>query len=155
MPTAKNFSIYSRRIKAAFLLLVFSANTAVGFACATAMSFSGTSEPMVSSAGAATLSAGQKSAGSVRHSRKSACTCSHQRKKTCCTGEVTAFEQMAKHLPQDFSAGVPQITIPSLLYGEALFRVTALQAASINHLYLRNYHPPIPDIRISIQSFQL
>ena len=155
MLTAKNFPIYRHRLKAAFLLLVFCANTVVGFACATAMSFSGTGDRMVVSAGAVTPSPGQKTAGPGRHSRKSACSCSHHRKKTCCTGEVTAFEQMAKHLPQDISAGAPQITAPSLLYAGDSYRVIALHTASINDLYLRYYHPPIPDIRISIQSFQL
>ncbi len=72
----------------------------------------------------------------------------------CCTAKVTKYEQLDKTVPQP-------IKILSILFSGYIadfYHTEVLYTSYINtsiRYFVRCYHPPIPDIRIAIQSFQI
>jgi hypothetical protein len=76
----------------------------------------------------------------------------HQNK--CCTTKVTEFEQLDKYVSQTVKINPIFFTmVPA-----DLLAVDILYTSYINRdikYFVRSYHPPIPNIRIAIQSFQI
>ena len=72
----------------------------------------------------------------------------------CCTTKVTLFEQLDKYVSQSFK--FEPIFFATLLIG--YFNIDVLYTSYINtniKYFVRSYHPPIPNIRIAIRSFQI
>ncbi|MNV87372.1 hypothetical protein D3C71_1814910 [compost metagenome] len=117
--------------KAAFLLIVFLLNTVVGFACSVGMNMGAVE--------------------SHHHSSKA-----EKAADDCCTDQVQKIERADKLSPPvlEFSSYQPFYTLiyPNYFLLEAL--VSSLEISHPKHL-VRDYHPPIPDIRIAVQSFQI
>ncbi len=166
--------IKSIQFKAAFLLIVFSFNTIIGFACAVGFNMSFNSnhhEEEVTKATVHVHANGKKhdhnnevkEAESHHHNNE---TNEHHvekvknhdetsEKNNCCNDQVTKIIQQDKAI-------APSISIISPVFFTALissfYNIDILLSKGVDsHLknFVRNHHPPIPDIRIAIQSFQI
>jgi len=150
----------SIQIKAAFLLLIFGLNTIIGFACSVGMDM-GFNTVHHHSKGASATSV-HVHANGKRHEHHNKATHHHQHddnkngreKGGCCNNIVIKFSQTDKSVRQTglfhpviFSAVVNSFLIPGIFYQS--------QVAETQKYFVRGHHPPIPDIRIAIQSFQI
>lgn len=152
----------SIQLKAAFLLIVFFLNTIVGFACAVGidMGFNSTHHHDEE----VTETSAHIHAGEKKHIHHNEATKHHDEadnehhkskdnKDNCCNDMVTQIVQLDKSVPHFLSVINPIffITFVSLFYNsEILF--SSQGAPSIKY-FVRNFHPPIQDLRIAIQSF--
>lgn len=180
----------SIQIKATILLIVFSLNTILGFACSIGLNILLTAsnyhqeeiaKPVihVHADGMKHIHQPEHKAKAVVHVHADGKKHIHQEKvakpkenksnnlydlatpntsqadkNKCCTTKVTQFEQLDKYVPQ------------SVKFNPVFFATTAADFYNIDSLYtsyintdikyfVRSYHPPIPNIRIAIQSFQV
>lgn len=79
---------------------------------------------------------------------------SQEDKNKCCTTKVTEFEQLDKSVSQ--SVKLDPVFFTTILTD--FFNIDILYTSYINtdiRYFVRSYHPPIPNIRIAIQSFQI
>ena len=146
----------SLRLKAALLLIVFSMNTVIGFACAIGFDMDFNSE--------------HHHEGTEPHkhihekSEHHGHDKSHQHeqsindqpgneKDNCCHDKVINFEQLDKVVPSSVSIVFPVlfISLVTSYYINSLLPYTDV-VKNIKP-FVRSYHPPICDIRIAIQSF--
>jgi len=143
----------SIQLKAAFLLILFSFNMMVGFACAVGvdMDFNTTHHPEKEATELHIHANGKKH----HHQKQEHKHTDSEKKDDCCNDKVLKISQTDKAVPQAtkllsssfFSAFIAtyyniNITYPS-------------QAITSTKYFVRGHHPPIPDIRIAIQSFQI
>lgn len=145
----------SIQLKAALLLIVFGLNTVVGFACAVGvdMSFSTVHHHDNEATEVHVHADGKK-----HHHEKPAH--SHENKHEeekggCCNDSVIKFSQTDKATPQPNIIISPvffTVFIASYFSGDILYTSPVREST---RYFARNYHPPIPDIRIAIQSFQI
>lgn len=147
----------SIQLKAVLLLVVFGLNTLIGFACSVGVDFRITKshhldkesvEVHVHKDGKKHHHGHQKK--SDNHSQK------HKEKKDdCCTDSVTKLTQADKSVPQTNTILSPLFfsAFISCYYKIDIFFPSQI-TGSIKY-FVRNYHPPIADIRIAIQSFQI
>ncbi len=152
----RNISI---QLKAALLLVVFGLNTLVGFACAVGvdMGFNATHHYD----GEATEV--HEHAGGIKHDHHDQAT-KHEHKeiktekkeeKGCCNDSLVKLSQTEKSIPQSNTIISPvffTVFIASFYDIDILY---PSQVAPGVTYFLRSYHPPIADIRIAIQSFQI
>ena len=121
----------SIQLKAALLLVVFALNTLVGFAYSLGHSHH------------------YDQGANHDHNSKTG-------KNNCCNDQVVKFAQIDKSTPQSLNAGISPIFFTvfiSSFYNIDLLLTSQTQISS--KYFLRSYHPPISDIRIAIQSFQI
>lgn len=154
------------KIRALFLLLVFSLNTVVGFACSLGvdMGFNAKHHHDETSKAVVHIHADGKKhihqeKGKHNHSK------SHHRNKidnhsksdkeknNCCNDEVTQLAQVDKSVPQS-------LTIVHPIFLNAFFNAfysVVFPSGIVKDIkqFVRSYHPPISNIRIAIQSFQI
>jgi len=133
--------------------MVFGLNTVVGFACAIGIDMRfNTSHHHDEEATEVHVHAD----GKKHHHEKPAHNHEnkHQDEKGgCCSDSVTKFSQTDKSLPQSniiinpvfFTAFIATYYDIDISYPS--------QISSSNKYFVRSHHPPIPDIRIAIQSF--
>ena len=79
-----------------------------------------------------------------------------QEKDNCCKDEAVKFAKADKLSPQTSHAEINPVFFPALLAN--IFNLNILDAGSnvfTNKFFVLGHHPPIPDIRIAIQSFQI
>lgn len=141
------------QLKAAFLLIIFSLNMMVGFACAVGinMGFNNTHHP---DSGKIHVHA----SGKKHHHESNEQKHSHKRnngKDNCCTDKVLKISQTDKAVPQ-----VSQLVNPVFFtaYISTYYLADIFYPSQVNTFkkhFVRGHHPPIPDIRIAIQSFQI
>ena len=148
-------SISSIQLKAALLFVVFGLNTVVSFACAISVDMGfNTSHHHDEEATEVHIHAD----GKKHHHEKP--THSHNNKDKeekggCCNDSVIKFSQVDKPVPQ------PNIIVSPVFFAAFIATYYAIdisypsQVSGSTKYFVRNYHPPIPDIRISIQSFQI
>ncbi len=77
------------------------------------------------------------------------------KKNDCCNDKVLKIYQTDKAVPQ-FAKLINQIFNSAFV--PAYFSINISypsQVSTSNKCYVRGHHPPIPDIRIAIQSFQI
>lgn len=147
-------------LKAVFLLVVFLLNTVIGFACTV-----GLEEDHHLHNAPATHLHKHDHGGSDHHHSKSEhhhddlAADHHSAKKdkeNCCKDEVTKLLKEDKLAAAKSAANLQPvvfITVPVSFYQ---FDALALSIfAPSTRYFVRSYHPPIEDIRISIQSFQI
>ena len=148
----------SIKIKAAFLILVFSMNTVIGFACALGlnMGFNAMHHHSEEAMEAVHVHADgnkhihhQEAGKDDRHKKQT------ESEDNCCNNDVTKFSQLDKSVPQS-------ITVRNPIFFTAF--VSAFYKCDITFFcqntpkikyFVRSHHPPIPDIRIAVQSFQI
>ena len=73
----------------------------------------------------------------------------------CCSGPVTKFEQLDKSITPSTKIFHPLFFITHV---SAFYNIDILYTSFVNtgiKYFVRSYHPPIPNIRVAIQSFQI
>ncbi len=153
----KNLSI---QLKAALLLIVFSMNTVIGFACAMGedMGFNTTHHHDEDEATETTVY--QHVDGKKHQHHDEAAKHHHDSKEDsekggCCNDGVIKFQRLDKSLTQNGNAAINTpvfVAMHSSFFGIEIFKQS--QASTQKHI-VRFFHPPPPDIRILIQSFQI
>lgn len=160
----------SIQLKAAFLLMVFALNTVVGFACSVGVDMGFNSRHHHD----------EEATEAVVHTHQDGKEHLHQEKKenhshdtsdkhdeanksgnsksdegNCCTNKVKKFQELDKSVPASQSIVHP---IFFSAFVAVYYNITLLPPSDIIKdikPFVRSYHPPIPDIRIAIQSFQI
>jgi hypothetical protein len=158
------------KIIAAFLLTVFSLNTVLGFACSVGLDMGYNSkhhhdEP-ASEAAVHIHKDGKKHVHHEKKNHNHSHGNSHQhgqvnnnphpgeKKDDCCGDEVTKFGQLDKSVPNSLNIIHPIFI--TAFFG-AFYNVSLPSLDLVKNIkqFVRSYHPPIPDIRIRVQSFQI
>ncbi|MBK7307779.1 MAG: hypothetical protein IPI88_12605 [Chitinophagaceae bacterium] len=147
----RNISI---QLKAALLLVVFALNTLVGFACAVGvdMSFNTSHHEEEERAIAVHVHAG----GKKHHHEEAEHKHKHNDKKDdCCSDKVVKLSQTDKAVPQAAKIVSPVFFTAFVAVYYNIDISYPSQVNTFNKYYVRGHHPPIPDIRIAIKSFQI
>ena len=80
---------------------------------------------------------------------------SNDKKDNCCNDSVLKLLQTDKTVPQFTKLINPTFFISFIPVYYSINITYAPQVSTSNKYYVRGHHPPIPDIRIAIQSFQI
>jgi hypothetical protein len=164
MPNKRKYKII-----AAFLLTVFSLNTVVGFACSVGIDMGFNSKHHHDEEVTETVvhihSDGKKhfhyekkenqNHGKVHHHEQANNHHKSSNKKdNCCNDQVFQFEQLDKSVPPSLNIIHPIFLIS---FFDAFYNVVLPSPGIVKDIkqFVRNYHPPILNIRIAIQSFQI
>lgn len=154
--------IKSIQLKSAFLLTVFSLNTIIGFACAVGLDMGFNSHHHRQEAVEAAVHV--HSDGKEHHHNHKAkehhdeIVRDNQHandKDNCCNGGVIKFQQVDKNVAASFGLINP-VFLNALL--TSFYNIDILSSnnrISAIKYFVRRHQPPIPDIRIAIQSFQI
>ena len=148
----------SIQLKAAFLLIVFAMNTLVGFACAIGvdMSFNTTHHDQEAKEVSVHVHADgkkhqhQKEPGKQHHEEKGS-----SKKDDCCNDKVLKLSQTDKSVPQASKILSPVFFTACVAVYYHIDISYSSQVSTANKYFVRGHHPPIPDIRIAIRSFQI
>lgn len=169
-------SNYIRAI-AIFLLTVFSLNTVVGFACSVGVNLGFNAIMPCADSHAAkkhsTKSHDHKANSKDHHAANKHASKSHDhaskskdhhavkkescgKKKNCCKDKVKQFQQLDKQTSSNVSVKAT-IQFSQIIHTYTIFNISAPRNSVIKDVkpFVRSYHPPITDIRIQIQSFQI
>lgn len=152
-------SYSSIRLKAGFLLLVFGLNTGVGFACSLGLNMGfneGHHHDVAVNKSYIHIHPDGKAHNhkSDDHNKKRNHTEPNNQKNGCCNDGVIKFNELDKNLTSFVQFDqVYFVSFPSSFFDADLF-ASSQTTISIKH-FVRSYHPPIPDIRIAVQSFQI
>lgn len=141
----------SIRIKAALLLLIFAFNTAVGFACAIGVDMGFNSHHHEEEATEITVHTHTDGQKHEHHHEEN----KNDEKGGCCNDSVIKISQADKAIVQPLAIDNPIFftALATVYYSLDVVYLSQIKA-SIKY-FVRSYHPPIPDIRIAIQSFQI
>ncbi len=142
-------------VNAAFLLIIFSLNMIIGFACAVGLDMGfnshhhdGDETTMLNTSYHHNASQHQGEADNDHHKSK-------EGKENCCNDQVMKFTQIDKSVPQSIKTISPTFLTA---FVSANYGIDILYTSYINtsiKYFVRSYHPPIADIRIAIHSFQI
>jgi len=157
------------RIRALILLIVFSLNTMIGFACSIGIDMGFNSGHHDGSKTHTSIHVHKDGKRHIHddgknHNRQSKHSGHHhsaEKKegtktddKDCCTDDVVQFEKLDKSIPHSGATAHP-LFLTAFIY---IFYVQLLPTSNIIRnvkQFVRSYHPPISDIRIAIRSFQI
>ncbi len=156
--------ITSRKIKAALLITVFSLNTVMGFACSMGldMGYNKSHHTEEATEVSVHIHADGKNhhhGNDPKKSQHDEPVANHQDKKDaskkddCCTDEIFQFQQLDKNISAKTGIDMPVfVAIITSFLNINIFNT--LQSSSQKY-FASYFHPPPPDIRIAIQSFQI
>jgi len=155
----------SIQLKAAFLLLVFGLNTVIGFACSVGIDMGfNAKHHHADETTKAVVHIHKDGKKHVHHENKQSHSKSkYQDKKNhdsskpdqdCCNDKVQQIEHTDKSVPGSLNIAHPLFFTASVdvFYNEMLPSVVFVKNSK---QFFRSYHPPIPDVRVAIQSFQI
>ncbi|MEQ1675864.1 MAG: hypothetical protein ABL876_04165 [Chitinophagaceae bacterium] len=156
----------SIKIKAAFLLAAFGLNTVIGFACSIGLDMGFNSKDYHDEeATEAVVHIHDDGKKHVHYEKKKDHDKSHHHdqentdkskdgKDNCCTDKVQQVEKLDKSLPHSLTIIHPIFLIA---FFDVFYNVSLPTNDFVKNIkqFVRSYHPPIPDIRIAIQSFQI
>jgi hypothetical protein len=160
----------SIQFKAVFLLVVFALNTIVGFACSIGVDMGFNTKHHddheatkavvhIHKNGKQHFHQEKKEAHKHNKSRSHDEASNHKKsgsdKDNCCNDKVKNFEQLAKSVPASQSLVHPVFFTAFLASYYNINIVAHTDIVKDIKPFVRSYHPPIPDIRIAIQSFQI
>lgn len=147
----RNISI---QLKAALLLVVFAMNTLVGFACAIGldMGFNAHHHEEEETAVAVHVHANGKKHHHEETENKHA---GNDKKDDCCNDKVLNLLKTDKAVPQYAKLISPIFTAAFIPAYYTINISYPSQVSTANKYFVRGHHPPIPDLRIAIQSFQI
>lgn len=140
-------------------MLVFSLNTVLGFACSLGIDMGYNSKHHREEE---EMDVHIHANGSKHHHKKKSDTHSHQdthshkkEKDNCCNDSVLKLSQAEKMVTQPTKSANPVFftSFVTVYYNIGIPFFT--QTNSVDKYYISGHHPPIPDIRIDIQSFQI
>lgn len=154
----------SIQIKTSLLLFVFLLNTMVVFACSlgidTEFNSSHHQEKTASSAShhheEEVHHHENKTSNSPDHHHSKEVKHDENAADSCCKDEAVKFAKADKLSPQAPHLEINPFFFPTLLAN--FFNLNILDGVSYvftNKFFVLGHHPPIPDIRIAIQSFQI
>lgn len=142
------------KFSAAFLIVVFAMNTIIGFACALGvnMGFNSHHHEEEDTEVAVHIHANGKKHHheEAEHKHKD-----NDKKDDCCNDKVLKILQTDKAVPQFAKLLNP---VFNTAFHPAYYTINISypsQVSTSNKYYVRGHHPPIPDIRIAIRSFQI
>ena len=142
------------QFKAAFLLIVFALNTLAGFACAVGLDMNFNTRHHEEDA--AEVPAHVHSNGKNHHHEEAEHKHTDKNKKdNCCHDKVVKLSQTAKSVPQDAKILNP---VFFTVFVAVYYNINIDYPSQVNtskKYFVRGHHPPISDIRIAIQSFQI
>lgn len=157
----------SIQFKAAFLIIVFSLNTMIGFACAVGIDMGfNSSHHHEEEATEAVVHVHKDGKKHVHHEMKEH-NKSHPHdqvsnhkeqngKDNCCNDKVIKFNEVDKSTSHSLNTSISPIFFTTFLasfYSIHIF-YTSYIGTGIKY-FVRSYHPPISDIRLAIRSFQI
>lgn len=163
----------SIQIKAAFFAVVFGLNPVIGFACSLDIDMGFNSRLHAGFETEAVVHIHKDGKKHIHYEEKhehkkphshdnhkkahshSGDKKSHSEKeKGCCTDEVKKFVELDKSLPQALKIIHPDFLIT---FFDVYYNADLPPNDIVKNIkqFVRSYHPPIPDIRIAIQSFQI
>jgi len=149
----------SIQLTALFLLVVFDSNTVIGSACAMGMDMGFNRSHCIT--GAKMEMPVHPNVKGHQHHHSGAPQQHHKEKKNkergeCCNDIVLKFSQADKTTHQSPDIAINSVFFTSLAADYHITDITySSQVSGIIRYFVRSYHPPIPDIRISIRSFQI
>jgi hypothetical protein len=161
-------NIFSIRLKAVFLLTVFALNTVIGFACAIGVNMvfnsnhhHGEAEETgavahVHADGKRHIHQEEAENHKPHHHHNDVANHKHSNSEGgCCNDKVIKFGQLDKATSQNLAYVSPVFftAFVSVFYNTGILYLS--RAAPSLEYFARGHHPPIPDIRIAIQSFQI
>ena len=144
----------SIQFKAASLLIAFSLNTVIGFACAVGLDMGFNSHHHEQNA----IEATENHHHDKSHNHGEADIHHHKannEKDNCCNDEVMKFQKVDKNIATSFSSINPVFFTSFLTSFYNIDILSSNNRISEIKYFVRSHHPPIPDIRIAIQSFQI
>lgn len=146
----------SIQIRAAFLILVFSLNTLIGFACAIGIDMGfNSSHHHEEEASEAEVHIHKDGKKHVHHEEAKH---HHEKdgKDNCCNDKVIKLNEVDKSASHSLNASINPVFFTIFLY--SFYSTHVLYTSYIktdSKYFVRSHHPPIPDIRIAIRSFQI
>jgi len=143
------------QIKAAILLIVFSLNTVIGFACAAGLDMGFNHKHHHEEDETIMQKISCHNDKTYQHNEAGNNYKLKDGKDNCCNAQVIKFSQLDKAVPQSLNAINP---IFLTAFVSSYYGIDILYTSYINtgiNYFVRSYHPPISDIRIEIQSFQI
>ena len=154
----------SIQIRAAFLMIVFSLNTVIGFACAIGIDMGFNTqhhhEEEEIEAVVHVHADGKKHIHHEAAKHHEEPDNDHHKSKDdkdgCCNDKVMKFNEVDKSASHSLNASISPIffTIFLASFNDVNIFYTSYVDTNIKY-FVRSHHPPIPDIRIAIQSFQI
>lgn len=131
-------AVSTYQLIAATLLVVFSLNPILGFACSIGVDMG--------------YNSNHHHAAKKEHCTKS--PLKQENKKDCCKDQVYQFQKLDKSIPDVIHLVPPSFSTNSIIPSHDILLRTAFLVKEVR-LFVRSHHPPIPDIRIAIHSFQI
>lgn len=143
------------RLKALLLTIVFSLNTIAGLACSFE-SISGADKNTSVSNGHKHADAKLPQLAAQNQASKPLKPGSYNagNETRCCNDQVVQFAKADKLIPQSSGLAVSAVITLVPFYHSIDLLFTSQKVGSIKY-FVRSYHPPITDIRIAVQSFQI
>ncbi|RYZ29638.1 MAG: hypothetical protein EOO10_05620 [Chitinophagaceae bacterium] len=149
-----------------FLTILFLSNTVVGFACTIGADMLFNRDHHHEHSASTTIKVHRHPKGTKPHSHsnknaESSTAHSHKKeqeskKDNCCKDEVAKFVAVDKQISKTISIKAPQMFADIF---HPVFILADVEMASGHtpdkSYFVRCHHPPIPDIRIAVQSFQI
>lgn len=145
--------ITSIKIKSLLLLIIFSFNMIVGFACAVGVDMGFNNNHIDRVPIKVHVHANGK-----KHEHRQKPEHKHtgnDQKDDCCNDKVFKISQSDKAVPQAVKLINPVFTTAFMVAYYDLLITTYSHIHTSPKYFVRDHHPPIPDIRIAIQSFQI
>ncbi|HET7117794.1 MAG TPA: hypothetical protein VFI29_14970 [Hanamia sp.] len=146
--------IRSIQYKAAFLLIAFSLNTVIGFACAVGLDMGFNSHCHEQNAIEATGNCHHDKShhhgeAEIQHHK------ANNEKDNCCNDGVIKFQKIDKAISSSANMINPVFFAS---FANSFYNIDILSSSNKTEntkYFARRYRPPIPDIRVAIQSFQI
>lgn len=141
----------SIKLHAAILLIVFSLNTIIGFACAMGIDMGFNSKHHHDDDEAMEITVRGNSY--INHHEAGNHHDEDAEKGGCCNDKVIKFQDLDKNIVQNAIITAPEfVTILSNYFGIAIFKTPTIAPQKY---IVPCFHPPPPDIRVLIRSFQI
>ena len=152
----------SIQIKAAFLMIVFSLNTLIGFACAVGIDMGFNTTYHHEEGTEAVVHIHKDGKKHVHHEETKhhdeADNDNHKKsgKDNCCNDKVIKFNEVDKSASHSLNTTINPIFFTTFTTSPSITNIlyTSFIDTGIKY-FVRSYHPPIPDIRVAIRSFQI
>ena len=149
----------SIKLKAVLLLIVFSMNTVIGFACAMGVDMGfNTTHHHNEEATETTVhihADGEKHHHPAKENKHHHDSKENSEKGGCCNDGVIKFQALDKNLTQTTNTGINIPVFAATLAGLFGIDISSLTPAPQEKYIDQFFHPPPPDIRILIRSFQI
>ncbi|MEO6404066.1 MAG: hypothetical protein ABIO32_01160 [Ferruginibacter sp.] len=154
----RNISI---QLKAILLLIVFSMNTVIGFACTIGidMGFNTSHLEEATEVSVHVHSDGKKhehhNEGGKHHDEDKDHHKTKDAKDNCCNEKVMKFNDVDKSVPASSNMIHPVFYTAFLASYYNVIKILHSDVVKDIKPFVRSHHPPISDIRIAIRSFQI